>query len=794
MTLRIQIIREPKERVIPEDVWVVNKLTELVRLNDLLIRAQDPSGPDEELWLTDPSLEQYIPRPTSGMIEIMDSEDPMTALAAAYGSLPSLLTTDLARRLLRTPHPSGITVTQLLLARAINVPEMENPSSTVRPTHVLESVVRASHAMTEPLVREAWKFHGPSLAVGNDTLPGPARDPDFVPALLAARLLAGYPKETRLQVLDSAKWSLPYNRRTEDAVSALDIPDPRVLGPERLASLSVLLRPTLEKLSMDSYLDTISGRLTVELDVLLERLELESTSVPPVYEIRQCFSWMCEVDADCKSRLNRYADVQAVAAGLTPPASLAQSAEDVQFELQEWQTFFTERFLPAVWAWRRQGRPRQGRLVDALVGADSAFAHWIRSAFPYLKSLPTPPLAYRQVRNMVNSGPSIVVLIDGLAFEMTEIMQEEGLRAGIRFANTRPCLASLPTITAVGMFTAVSGLPADVACSDEVWNKDENLRFHREEVLRKREPEAVVSVVWQLDQVNKALALPSHLYVLVWTEVDRALHRYDDTEQFVDHAKISLRHLFRSIAQEVEHQPHLRELKDKLRVVVTADHGWTDVLLPDPTDRPPINDASAHHRLYEVPRDLSEEEIEQVNNEWIVIAGSRYSLPAGRSFLVPPGNHLVRRGVTRAHGGLSQGEVFVPLAVGRFVSEAFRGVSITAFKDAPLQNSQKGEIKLVVNNPNNNRVQEVRFRCRDLDFRAELDSLNPLNSRTLGPFPVLPSRSGHIDEMEITLRYEGVLIGPEQVKLEAPLFVERSSEERLTADYSKLEDLFDDLR
>lgn len=776
----------------PRGVRVVKTVSDLVALNDVLVGAQAPSAPDEEVRLTDERLLASIPRRPGGLLEVHRPHDLLVALEAAYGPLPSGLSRDVAQRWLVPPHPEGIPLLQLLLARVLEMPDLARPGAVPSLTRAIEAVVQAGAALDEPLVREAWASHGPPDAVGTAGSPGPLRDPRAAPAVLVARLLANYSPSARAGVLGATNWRTPNSAGLAELVDSLELPDPRVLGPDRLASLAVLLRPVLEAIPLSSYLETVSGRLGVELEVLLERLERgESVGNVPIDAVRLRFDWLLQVDPPMAARFERYGDAQTSAAQLAPPATGSETVEKAQEGLKQWSDFFTRRFLPNLAKWRRLGRPRDHPLGRALLAADEAFARWIACAYPKLKTLPMPPLAYREVRRRSQSGPCIVLLIDGLAYELVDVLRQEALAAGIWLSEVSPWLASVPTVTEVGMLTSVAGLPVDVAWADDAYPTEE-ARRRREEVLRQRVPRAIVRAVFQLDQVEEILRTPSNLYVLVWSDIDSMAHRYGDSELFADYARISLRHVFRAIARAVEVHPHLRQRKDQLRLVVSADHGWTDLLEAEPAPRLAVDGARPHHRLYEVPRRLGVDDVAALGSGWVVIAGAAYDLPEDRTYLIPTENRPITRGVVRQHGGLSQGEVFVPVALGSFVQHPYRGLAIAAINPEPLQKERKGAISLILSNPNDGVLRNVRVSCLDLDLRAEIEQVLARSSGTFGPFAVRPRISGQVEIVEVLLRYEGNLIGPQQLRLEAPVPIERTPEERMAGDYSRLDSLFDE--
>lgn len=790
MTLRVYVLERDQDA--PRGVPMARSAHDLVLLGDLLEGAQAPAGRDAEVWLADDSLLMLIPRPKGGLLEVYRPQNLLTALAAAYGPLPSGLSPEVAERWLAPPHPEGITILQLLLARVLELAELARPGAVAPLTPSVEAVARAEAALDDPLVRDAWATCGPLAAVGTPASPGPLRDVRGAPAVLATRLLSSYSPADGARVLEATAWRVPNAAGLERVVRLLDLPDPRALGPGRLASLATLLRPVLETLPLRQYLATVSGRLAVELEVLLERLEPgEPASSVPVEAVRLKFDWLLQVDSQMAARFDRFADIRATATQLAVPAVRPDSIEAAHAGLAEWADFYTHRFLPGLAAWRRVGRPRDGALARNLFAADATFAQWIARAYPKLKTLPMPPLAYREVRRRAGSGPCIVLLVDGLAYELLDALREEALSVGIWFSEATPWLASLPTITDVGMLTSVAGLPADVAWADDTCQTEE-ARWRREELLRQREPSAVVCAPFQVEQIDQALKTPSELYVLVWSDVDSAAHRYGDSELFADHARVSIRHVVRAIARAVEDHPHLREKKDYLRLVVSADHGWTDLLEIEPAPRPTVDGAIPHHRLYEVPRTLGADEITGLGDSWVAVGGTDYDLPEGRTYLLPVENRPVARRATRQHGGLSMGEVFVPVVLGSFVAHAYRKLAIAATAADPLQRERKSEISLVLSNPNDGTLQNLRVTSADLDLRAEIEHVPAKSSGTFGPFLVRPRISGPIEVLEIALSYEGNTIGPERLTLEAPVQVDRTLEERMSGDYGHLDGLFDE--
>lgn len=790
MTLRIHVLGKKGEA--PSGAKIVSSDIELISLNDFLIEAQIGSDHDSDIWLADKRLLDLIPR--RGSIEINCPQDLKSLLESSYGFLPAGLAGELIDKWLVLPHPSGISVLQLLLARVLALPELEHPGAQVSLTAALEAMCRAMVEVDEPIIHEAWAQYGPPLAVGTSTAPGPVQDPHFIEPVLIARLLASYPQAVRSQVLEATRWHYLDISKMGSLLAALDVPDPRVLGVDRLAGLTVLLRPILQSLPLEDYLAAISGRLEVEFEVLLERLEGgEFTKVGSPEEIQARFRWLITHNPTIAARFQRFVDMQTIAMPLVPPQNSDELTSEVaQEDLSAWSNFFRMQFMPALAAWRRQGCPQDGQLTRALLAADAAFARWIAHAYPKLKGLPSSPLAYREIRRRskvaANTGPCIVLLIDGFAYELVETFRKEAATAGIRIVEVEPLLASLPTVTNIGMFTAVAGLPH--AASSEGNIQLEKARWSREELFRQRVSDAIVQTISQVEQIAEVFEQPSKLYVLVWSDIDFLSHRYANHDLFTEHVQISLRHLLQAIAQAVEVQPHLKQRKDQLRLLISADHGWTDLLKIEPIPRPAINGIRPHHRLYEMSRPISADEIQVLEPNWIAIGGAEYDLPEGRTYLVPAENRPIERNTFRQHGGLSQEEVFVPVLTGAFAQEPYMGLSLTIIAP-PLQKDQKTEIHLSLSNPNTVEIKDLRVICTDLDLSTRIEHLSAQSSHIFGPFPIRPRVSGYIEYVQMSLNYEGSLIGTEKLRLEKTLQIARTPEERMAGDYSKLDQLFE---
>jgi hypothetical protein len=257
----------------------------------------------------------------------------------------------------------------------------------------------------------------------------------------------------------------------------------------------------------------------------------------------------------------------------------------------------------------------------------------------------------------------------------------------------------------------------------------------------------------------------------------------------MDYAKISLRYILQEIAKVVNSQAHLRKQKEHLRLLISSDHGWTDLLKGEPIGRPKIAGVRPHHRLCELSRPLKPNEITDIKSNWITIGGSEYDLPSGKTYLIPAENRTVERRLARQHGGLSQCEVFVPLLTGRFVRRPYHDIVLKATAMRPLQKNDKGEISLVLTNPNWSGVKNVRIVCSDLDLLANIEYVQAEYTGIYGPFPVTPRVSGSVDTIQIFLDYEGNTIGPHKVSLLESLYIERTPDERMAGDYSGLDSL-----
>jgi hypothetical protein len=796
MTLHLHILAPNEE--MPPNSLAARSGEELIPFSSNLVKAQQSLNHDLHIWLADERLIELIPTPLEGLREIHRPKDLLSQLEDVYSPLPSALTLDLARRWLYPPHLERVPLLRLLLSRVLGLPELATPDANVPLTSVVEALVRSEAELREPLVCQAWMEYGPTMAVGTIDKPGALCDPYAAPSLLVMSLLSSYPRLLRTGILDELHWTMPGVRGLEALLTALTRPDPHVLGLQRLEVLTTLLRTELETLPTEGYLVSTSGRLKVELDVLLERVGSLTSAIPlSVEDIRSHFAWLLDNEPVAAEQFQSFCDILTIAGEVEIPQVSAETIDDARSGLISWKSFFVQKFLPALGAWRRLGRPQKGLLAHTLFSADAAFARWISAAYPKLKSLPSSPsspLAYREIRRLAKPSPGagscIVLLIDGLAYEMAEILQKEANTLGIWILEPVPAIASLPTITDVGMLATVAGLPVDMA-----WLEDspqtENARRRREELLRQRVPQAVVKSVFQIEQMTEALAVQSDLYILVWSDVDSFAHRYTDPGLFVEHARVSLRYVLQELVKAVKSQPYLQQQKDQLRLLISADHGWTDLLKDEPVARPNIIGAQPHHRLYEVSRSLNMDERANLASDWVIVSGTDYDLPIEKTYLIPIENRAVARRVVRQHGGLSLSEVFVPIMVGGFGKPHYLDIIVRATAVRPLQKEQNGEVRLVLNNPNQSEVTNIRIYCEQLNMRVRIDSIQAHAIMPFGPFQVCPQVSGPVDTVEMVLNYEGRTIGPLRLNLLGPLSVERTPEERMAGDYSQLDSLFE---
>src|SRR5262245_28778008 len=98
---------------------VATKAEDLIPHDERFRRAQMPSGQDEYLYLTDEQLLRFLW--TGGRIEIHRPPNLLASLEATYGPLPVGLSQEIAWRWLAPPHPQGIPLLQLLLARVLEM-------------------------------------------------------------------------------------------------------------------------------------------------------------------------------------------------------------------------------------------------------------------------------------------------------------------------------------------------------------------------------------------------------------------------------------------------------------------------------------------------------------------------------------------------------------------------------------------------------------------------------------------------------------------------------------------------
>ncbi len=728
-----------------------------------------------------------------------ESADLVAQLARREGELPAGIDDDIVRAgdLLNEQRPTALPITDWILNRLFGIDAFGYPAlDPAGETRLLCALCQNPSLLRKPFVLRslqsslaAWERTGSVLA-GWLCKHGPLT----ANAVLVGRLLAGYPSVVFERALRDRELVPEVPIGPVPAFPSLALPYPSDLPPHLVDRLDTLIHDVLINLPIQEYLSYVSGALKIELDILVERLKNE-VDVVPIEQIRDRFGLL--VQAGYADQLSELESSWAVKRQLVFPP--------VEGRIDEtWQRivdFFKGHFLPA---WRAARSSTDTGIRERLVHVDEQYSDWLVQHFFDLSLMPSSPLADRVVQRSIQrcttDGIRIIwLIIDGASWHTLTDLLEAALREhGAHSARLEPCVAALPTITDVAMLSLVSLSPTEAiysASDKHLWKRiSARSRKDREVAFRSQFPDGVYRVVRSGSDVMQALAEDSSVYCLIYGEVDGLLHKNSDNGLFEKYQKSAVEDLTRWVFDALKTTDAYARSSAGIRLLVTADHGWTDNFrseaagIPQYLSQDGIVEVS-HNRILILCDDYLDPSIrEALESDWHILSGSRFRLPPQLTFLLPRRLTPVAAGAMRLHGGASMLETIVPVVEVAVSQPAW--VEVVARLDAVnLVAASAGQARLIVKNPNDRDIETAMVRIDALQVWQQIGPL-PRKQTVAFDLSVVPPTSGTYDVKGL-LEYE-VVAAKRSDAFDARVVVQPSEQERMAGKHLA-DELFDDL-
>ena len=572
------------------------------------------------------------------------------------------------------------------------------------------------------------------------------------------------------------------------------MPDPSALPPHIVDRLDTLVHDVLFKLPLREYLSCVSGSLKIELDVLMDRLK-DEVDLIPTDKIRYRFRSL--IEAGYADRLSELENQWAVKRQLVLPPTEGPAGE-------AWHRlvgFFREHFLPA---WRAARSSSDTRLRARLLEVDEQYTDWLVQHFFELALTPNSPLAdrvmYRRIQRCKQKGIRVIwLVIDGAAWHaLTDLLEPALQEHGAHVIDLEPSVAALPTITDIAMLSLVSLSPTETiysASEQDLWKRLANQsRKDREAAFHSQFPDGVYQVVRSGADVIDALAEESDVYCLIYGEVDGLLHKNSDPGLFEKYQKSAIEDVVRWVFDALGDRDAYAQSSAGVRLLVTADHGWTDnlrseaVSVPQYLSEDGLVDVS-HNRILILCQDHLDPAIrEALEPDWHILSGTRFRLPPQLTFLLPRRLAPIATGSIRVHGGASMLETIVPVVEVAVSQPAW--VEVVARLDAVnLVAGSACPTRLIVKNPNDRDIETAMVRIDALQVWQQIGPL-PGEQTTAFDLNVVPTTSGTYS-VEGVFEYE-VPAANSKDTFVTTIVVQPGEQERMAGKH-RADGLFDDL-
>ena len=780
---------------------VLNSIPEWVQHSGVLEQAARSPGSTINVLVHHPSLEGlmqgYAGCYPNNVAE--ESTDSRAMLAKREGSIPDDLDEELIQfgALLDHARPPELPIEDWVLDRLFGIElfgQMAlNPADEVR---LLCALCKAPSLLGKQFVlRHVQSTLGKWQRSGGTVLDYLHRHgPTAAPAILVGCLLARYPDGVlHRALLDRDLIPAAPSEPLPDC-TALPAPSVTDLPPSLTNQLETLVHSVLKSLPISRYLSCISGTLAVELDVLTERI-INTVDAIPISDIRSAFKPL--VDAGRAGRIREIESLWAVERPLSFPAP-----EDSAIE--SWHrvvSFFEDYYLPA---WQATHSTQDAGLKERLIHVDEQYTEWLMRSFFDLSLGPDSPLAdrvmQRRIRKYLHDGITVVwLIVDGGSWNLLVDMLGPTVRnLGAHVSDIEPSLAALPTITDVGMLSLVSLSPLDAIydpTEHSLWKRlSSQSRKDREATFRSQFPDGVYQFVRHRNDVSEAFSQEAAIYCFIYGEVDALLHKNSDYNLFQKYQESALADLMQWIFSSLEYLKNTHGESHNIRILVTSDHGWTDlyhnesVHIPHYLTEDELTEAS-HNRLLILCRDDLDEQLrESLKPEWHILTGTRFRLPPQLTFLLPRRLAPLATTSARLHGGASMLETIVPV-VEITVAQPHWSPVIARLDAYNLIADHLTETSLTIKNPNDVAIPSAVVRIPSLQVWEEVGPI-PEGSTVAFTLTVRALMSGSYS-IQGSIEYEVPSVKNSD-SFTATIAVQPSEQERMSGK-NRADELFNEL-
>lgn len=436
---------------------------------------------------------------------------------------------------------------------------------------------------------------------------------------------------------------------------------------------------------------------------------LEILSGRYIGELRALLSSDVKVDAALLEAIEeRYADILVAYPQLhtqirsrvspeliSPPKASDLHALPLLQQLRTWQDWATKSFIPFKF-WLDQVKDPSAETLELVEQHANQYGDWLFANYAALiddeRILTNTNVRQRAQQLLSPTGSRLVwLIIDGFPDAYTTLLLAALKKHGLNRTKVEYALASLPTITEIGIPALLNGLRpnADSFIGDK--NK-------RKAALIQAYPDYHVVFSNQVRDFADTLAAESDLCCLHWLDIDSYQHKED---RQIEGTRAEY------IGQELDKRIGLLATAMRLtadrrtRLLISTDHGTTRCLRNESgISNRKIKEAAAepHERCIKLVGKLADEQLDPLEtyhltkelthnpDDWVAARGYRYFGSNDSGY---------------RHGGLSPEETIVPIVVAEVSELVVAELTVSYFGTKKLELGKTfKEVQIRVHNPN----------------------------------------------------------------------------------------------
>lgn len=380
-----------------------------------------------------------------------------------------------------------------------------------------------------------------------------------------------------------------------------------------------------------------------------------------------------------------------------------------------------------------------------------------------------------EVRSIVKSKKVILIVIDAMKWTVWEVVRDILEKHDYKVINdNNTTLSMLPSVTGVSRLALFAGNNYENIVNQKS-NKLYTYNLLDEESHLKRyfDDKRVVLKKGSKNEFEELLLEEADLYSFIFTDIDRIFHNTSTINE-----KVIVGLLEEQIEMFIE-KIRLKFGDDEYNLILTTDHGMIDTTnqiainsdrdLERYLEKKNIN-YEKHGRYYRIYSDeiLEEKNYDEIvkyfksseqKEKWHLIERenmSSYGLPEKISknnnvawAITKYPYYLSKRGGSNVHGGLSMEETIIPFMVMERGEIELKPIDISV--EGNLEINKESNISIRLYNKNSINIREITIESKDIELYYKLDCIAP-RSQEIIKYNLKPNISGKLN-FKITIEY-----------------------------------------